>query len=245
MNRMLSLISAFRRVAFGLSFLLVFLLAGAHAQRAAQAPCSPQVQALDNARAAKLLIHLEKPHYPSIAKVNFIRGTVKLEIRVTTNGRVSEAHVIAGQPILAAAALKSVRKWVYQPYVSREGPTPFTTHVAVNFNLHPHSPRGILPGNTDEFLEKQVRPPEIVSHPRQDQSVVGIRMKVLVDSHGKVMDATASEVAEPKVVLARKSLRCWKFRPAQWGAIAVPWYITVTVPLPYTALDQTANSAKH
>lgn len=242
---MLSPSPAFWRIASGGIFLLAFLPMASHAQLAAKAPTPPQIKKLDNATAARLLIHVEKPDYPSIAKVNFVQGDVKLKIKVSSRGRVSEAHVMEGEAILAAAALQSVRKWLYRPYVPQEGPAPFSTDVVVKFNLHPHHHRGQLPQHADKYLEKQVHPPEVISRPHQDQSAVGIRMKVLVDSKGEMMDAISSKAGEAEMDLARKSLRSWKFRPARWGAIAVPWYVRVTVPLPYMALDQTANSAKH
>lgn len=242
---MLSPIPVFWRSAAGGLFLLAFLPVASHAQVAAKAPSPTQIQKLGNAAAAKLLIHVEKPEYPSIAKVNFVQGTVTLEIKVSSKGQVCEAHVIKGEPILAAAALKSVRKWLYRPYISLDGPAPFSTEVVVKFDLHPHHYRGQLPQDANDYLKKQVRPPEVISHPQQDQSPVGIRMRVLVDSEGRVMDAVPSQAGGPGIGMARKSLESWKFRPARWGAIAVPWYVTVTVPLPYEALDQTANSAKH
>jgi TonB family protein len=242
---MLSPIPAFWRIASGGFLLLAFLPAAPNALTAAKAPPPPQTQELENATAARLLIHVEKPDYPSIAKVNFIRGTVELKIKVTSKGRVSEAHVIEGEPILAAAALKSVQKWLYRPYVSQEGPVPFSTYVTIKFNLHPNRFRGRFPKGADDYLKRQVRPPEVISRPQQDPSAVGIQMKVLVGSKGEVVDATSSKAGKAEMDLARKSLRSWKFRPARWGALRVPWYVTVTVPLPYVALDRTANSAKH
>lgn len=223
---------------------MAFPLAAPNALMAAKAPPPPQIRELDNETAARLLIHVEKPDYPAIAKVNFIRGAVRLKVKVTSKGRVSDVHVLEGEPILAVAAFKSVRRWLYRPYVSQEGPIPFSTYVTVKFSLHPHSYKGQFPKGADDDLEKQVRPPEVISQPQQDQSAVGIQMKVLVGSKGEVVDATSMKVGEPELDQARKSLQSWKFRPARWGALAVPWYVMVTVPLPYVALDQTANSAK-
>jgi len=231
-------------MASGGFFLPAFLLAAPNVLTAARAP-SPQIQQLDTQKAAKLLIHVEKPDYPPIARVNFIRGNVRLKVKVTPKGKVSEAHVVTGEPILADAALKSVRKWLYRPYVSEGGPVPFSTYVIVNFKLQPRAFRNRLPIGADEYLGKQVRPPEVISRPQQDRSVAGIRMKVLVGTQGEVVDATSIKAGQPELDLARESLRSWKFRPARWGALAVPWYVTVTVPLPYAALDQVANSAKH
>ena len=246
MNRILSPIPASLRKAFCWSFLLAFLPAGVNAATAAaRAPQTQKVRSLRSSAAAKLLIHVVKPTYPPIAKVNFIHGPVKLEIKVTPTGRVAEVHVVDGEPLLAAAAIEAVRKWLYRPYVLEEGPVPFRTDVVVMFNLHPHSLWGRMPNDADSYLEKQVHPPEVIYRPQKDQTGVGIPMKVLVDSKGEVVDAISTEAKEAEADLARKSLRSWKFQPARWGTLTVPWYIKVTVPLDRVSMDQLANTAKH
>ena len=70
-------------------------------------------------------------------------------------------------------------------------------------------------------------------------------MRVLVGSNGEVLDATSPNALRQEVELARKNLQLWRFRPARWGAITVPWYVTVSVPVEPGALNVSANSAKH
>ena len=240
---MLSSIPSLRCNMSACAFLLAYALAGSNAQTAVASP--PQrIQELNTRAAAKLLIHVAKPAYPPIAKVNFVRGSVKLEIRVTKEGRVSEAHVLDGEPILAVAALGAVRKWIYRPYLLQKVAVPFVTYVSVRFNLHPRHLRGRLPTNADQYLERQIRPPEVISHPQWDASPQTIPMRVLVGSKGDIIDATSPGAKEPELEIARKTLQAWKFRPARWGAIAVPWYLTVKVPIERLSLDEVANSTK-
>jgi TonB family protein len=242
LSRMLSPVPTFWRRASCWPFLLAFL----QLQTVTKATPPKHIAGLDTGEAAKLLIHVAKPSYPAIAKVNFVQGTIKLEIRVTPEGHVSEAHVLDGQPILAVAALEAVRKWLYQPYVLQGTPVPFSTDVLVRFNLHPHFYRGQMPRDADVYLEKQVRPPEVITHPQEAAPHSSLRMKVLVGSNGEVVDATSQQAANGSDTdMARRSLRFWKFRPARWGSIAVPWYITVEVPLRDLALDQATNAAEH
>jgi TonB family protein len=243
---MLNLIPAFWRRASGWPFLLAFLLAGPHLQTAAKAMSPENIAGLDSEAAARLLIHVTKPSYPAIAKVNFVQGIVKLEIRVTPEGQVSEAHVLDGQPILAVAALEAVRKWLYRPYVRQGNPVPFSTDALVRFNLHPHSYRGRLPKDANLYLEKQVRPPEVVTHPEGATTDSSLHMRVLVGANGEVVDSTSVEaVSGAETDLARRSLKFWRFRPARWGSIAVPWYITIDVPLGNPPMDQATSAAKH
>ena len=243
---MLSPIPAFWRRVCGWPFLLAFLLVCPLSQSPVKAAEPNNVAGLDTEAAAKLLIHVAKPSYPAIAKVNFVQGVVKLVIRVTIEGHVSEAHVLDGQPILAVAALEAVRKWLYRPYVLQGTPVPFSTDVLVRFNLHPHSYKGQMPKDADVYLEKQVHPPEVIAHPQEAATRSSLRMKVLVGSNGEVVDATSVEAASGSDTdLGRRSLKFWRFRPARWGSMAVPWYITVDVPLHDLTLNQAVNSAKH
>lgn len=245
MNRTLSSLPVSWRKAPGFLFLLAFMPAVPNLKSQPVPLPQGRVEALDNKLATKLLIHVEKPKYPAIAKVNFIQGNVRLEITVNTEGHVVETHVIDGEPLLAVAAIGSVRKWLYRPYVFSGVPVSFTTVVVVRFALHPHTPWGRFPTDPDAYLEKQVRPPEVIESPPADPSAASLRMKVLLDSKGEVLDATAESTRAAELELARKNLQFWKFRPARWGTLAVPWYIMVTVPLNHATLDQAANSAKH
>lgn len=203
---------------------------------------------LDSHAAAKLLVHVAKPDYPAVAKVNFIQGSVRLEITVNAKGRVVTAHVVEGEPILAASVIKAVRKWLYRPYLVAGRPSPFRTSVVVSFILHSRAFGNRLPKDPQGDLERQIHPPEIVTRPHSDLPGAEVRIRVLVDSKGKVLDAAPLEGTTTEVELARKSLRRWKFRPAHWGALAVPWYLIVRVPVeqaPASLTDQAANREKH
>ena len=243
MNRMRSMFPVSWQSAPVYPILLAVLLAAPSLQGAQTHPAPQQVEALDSHAAAELLIHVAKPDYPAIAKVNLIGGSVKLEITVNPRGRVVEVHVVDGEPILAAAAIQAVRKWLYKPYVSSDGPAPFRTNVVVSFALHSRVFARRFPRDPEGYLEKQIRPPVAISSPRPD-SAADVRLKVLVDSEGKVLDAAAIEATGAEVELARKNLRRWKFRPARWGTLAVPWYIIVKVPIGPAMMDQAANSEK-
>ena len=226
------------------TFLLCLVLATQNLQLGAVPPPQKAIEALDSVAAAKLLIHVSKPTYPAIAKINFIQGDVTLEITVNSAGHVTEAHVLKGEPLLAVAAMEAVRKWLYKPLVLPQGPSAFRTEVMVRFTLHPHNLWGKFPNDADNYLEKQVRPPEVISHPQHDPSAATQKLKVLVGSKGEVLDAVSEGPGVRDFERARQSLEGWKFRPARWGTISVPWYIIVSVPLEQSITDQAANSAQ-
>ncbi len=179
--------------------------------------------------ASRLLVTQVKPEYPSIARVNYIRGQVRLLVRVGRNGKVSFAHVVQGHPFLAASALEAVRQWVYRPYLTAAGPAEFETLVDVNFSLV-HSKPDRLPLDAEQYLTLQVHPPQAPAT-TASASTGFVRMRVLVDGGGQAIDATLLEGRPSVFQAARKIVDGWKFRPARWGNLMVPWYVEVSVPM--------------
>src|SRR3954447_15079925 len=56
-----------------------------------------------------------QPTYPELARRMNISGTVKIEVVVAPNGRVKEARVIGGHPVLATSALDAAKRWRFEP----------------------------------------------------------------------------------------------------------------------------------
>ena len=54
------------------------------------------------------------PVYPEIARRANIRGTVKIEAVIAKNGSIKSTKVVGGHPLLADAAEKAVKQWVYE-----------------------------------------------------------------------------------------------------------------------------------
>jgi TonB family protein len=52
-----------------------------------------------------------QPQYPSFAHAMSLRGTVKLEVIISSDGSVKTVSVKGGHPVLAKAALEAVQKW--------------------------------------------------------------------------------------------------------------------------------------
>jgi TonB family protein len=62
----------------------------------------------------KVLIH-PQPLYPELAKELSLKGTVRLEIVIGTDGEIKSTKALGGHPILVQAAIDAVRKWKYVP----------------------------------------------------------------------------------------------------------------------------------
>ena len=75
------------------------------------------------------------PVYPDIAMKAGVQGIVIIEATLDARGRVVNATVLRGVPVLDEAALEAVRKWVYTPTLVDGVPTPIILTVTVNFRF--------------------------------------------------------------------------------------------------------------
>jgi len=192
---------------------------------------------LDAKKATGLLLNQVPPEYPALAKVNYIQGRVRVRLVISAAGSVVEAHVLSGNPLLAAAVLDRVRMWRYRPYVAQGGSTPFETAVDVNFALRIKNIDRV-PTQAESDFRRQVKPPEVLARPEEPASTdPSVRLRLLVNAEGKVIDWAIVRGVPSLVEGARKAIERWSFRPARWGALSVPWYLEVDVPV-YNAPSQ-------
>jgi TonB family protein len=69
----------------------------------------------ESSRGERILLRRVEPEYPNELQHRGIEGTVRLSLTVSARGSVQSVQVIGGNPILAEAAEKAVREWVYSP----------------------------------------------------------------------------------------------------------------------------------
>jgi TonB family protein len=70
------------------------------------------------------------PRYPEIAKKLNLVGTVKVEVVIGPDGKVKDATVVGGHPILVDAALVALKEWKYEPAKAE-------TKATLTFDFHP------------------------------------------------------------------------------------------------------------
>ncbi len=75
------------------------------------------------------------PVYPDLALKAGVQGIVIIEATLDARGRVVNATVLRGVPMLDEAALEAVRRWVYTPTLLGGVPTPVIMTVTVRFRL--------------------------------------------------------------------------------------------------------------
>ena len=201
-----------------------------------------QLTVLGSKEASTLLLNQAPPEYPALAKMNYIQGRVRVQIVVSSAGTVSRAHVLSGNPLLAAAVLNSAYEWRFRPFLAEDGSAPFTTLVDINFTLRSRSFE-LPPRQADSDFSRQVKPPEVLTRPEKAASThPSVRLRLLVSSEGKVIDSEIAKGAPSDFEWARKSIEQWSFRPARWGALSVPWYLEVDVPVYNAPVQADASS---
>jgi TonB family protein len=81
------------------------------------------------------LIRKVSPAYPPAAIAARVAGAVLVAAATDVYGRVSEARLVSGHPLLNAAALEAVREWLYEPYLVNGVPKAVRFTVTVTFVL--------------------------------------------------------------------------------------------------------------
>jgi protein TonB len=84
-------------------------------------------------QAAKLINRVE-PIYPDAARAAGIEGDITVQVTIGEDGSVDDAKVVDGNPVLAAAAIKAVWQWKYQPTLLNGQPVKVYTTVTVSFH---------------------------------------------------------------------------------------------------------------
>ncbi len=210
-------------------FALLLPCAGGTALGQSGAPVEAPI-VLDRGVASRLVEHEVVPQYPSIAKVNFIQGQVRMVVEVGSDGKIGRAHVMSGHPVLAVASLEAVRSWRYRPYQTAAGVRPFLTTINMNFRLK-NGNQGFLPPEPERDFDRQVTPPEVASKPSPDRSPDVVRLRLLLNAEGEVIDSEPLRGSVGDLGTAMKTLSRWSFRPARWGTIHLPSYIEVEIPV--------------
>jgi protein TonB len=76
-----------------------------------------------------------EPVYPELARRAGVQGVVIIECTIDPKGRIANARVLRGHPLLDAAALDAVQKWVYTPSLLRGVPVSVIMTVTVTFTI--------------------------------------------------------------------------------------------------------------
>jgi len=76
-----------------------------------------------------------QPQYPPIAKAARASGAVQVQVTISEEGRVIEASVVSGHPLLREAALQAARQWRFKPTELSGVPVKVQGVLTFNFTL--------------------------------------------------------------------------------------------------------------
>ncbi len=74
----------------------------------------PQHSYTQESSARRRLVNQTAPVYPPLARNMALQGTVKVEAVVAPDGTVKDVQIKGGHPVLAQAAVNTVRAWKWE-----------------------------------------------------------------------------------------------------------------------------------
>ncbi|MCK4762992.1 MAG: energy transducer TonB [Candidatus Aminicenantes bacterium] len=166
-----------------------------------------------------LLIRKIKPIYPKEALRAGVSGTVTLDVITGVYGRVADITRVEGHPLLHKAALETVGKWVYEPFILHGKPYKATFTVVISFSLNKGKDEGkveIEPVKVDQKgkpkLIKKVAPkyPEEALKAKVGGVVI---LEAVTGIDGSVKNILKIKGHPLLTKAAEDALRQWKYEP--------------------------------
>jgi len=77
--------------------------------------CPQKSFSQDDSESKRKVTSRVMPDYPDMARRMSLRGVVKVDAVVGSNGVVKTVEIKGGHPVLAQAAVTAVRKWKWEP----------------------------------------------------------------------------------------------------------------------------------
>jgi periplasmic protein TonB len=82
-----------------------------------------------------MAISKPRPPYPPIARAARASGAVVIQVVISEDGRVEQAEILSGHPLLRDAALQAAKQWLFKPTLLSG--VPVKVQGALTFNFIP------------------------------------------------------------------------------------------------------------
>jgi len=66
-------------------------------------------------QAGRKVVKTKPVAYPDVARRMHISGTVRLDVAISSSGKVKKVGILGGHPVLANAAAEAVKEWEFEP----------------------------------------------------------------------------------------------------------------------------------
>jgi protein TonB len=84
----------------------------------------------------KRIVSAPRPEYPEVARKAGIEGVVRLQVRLTQDGKLQVQKLLEGNTVLADAAMAAVKTWRGKPVWMDGKPVDVISTVSFEFHLH-------------------------------------------------------------------------------------------------------------
>jgi hypothetical protein len=98
----------------------------------------------------------------------------------------------------------------------------------------------LTPRQAERDFLRQVKLPQAVGLGDDAHPGDVVRMRVLVNDQGQVVDMDLPLTGRAQFEAARETVQGWTFRPAHWGSLPIASYLDVDVPVSTPSIAQTA-----
>jgi TonB family protein len=175
---------------------------------------------------ASAVIHRTPVEYPAAAQSKNVQGTITVELRLDSNGNVTDAHVLSGPDELRKTVLQSVLGWHFTPQsassakvVNVQFQTPAPKEAASAAPAPSSDDRAVQNERATEFLRDQIEQLEAVSRAEKaqvEQNADAIKAQLDMVKREKELRAieeklvaaqTATRLAKAQVALEGRTLR--------------------------------------
>jgi len=208
----------------------------------------PQPEISDNGDVALgAPIEFGRLDYPKQALATHVQGAVVLKLLVGKNGKVKNASAVIGDPLLADAAVRATRKWVYGSYDVDGKATEATTTVTIHFKISDdgqpnvsatYPPPKSFGSSEIVKIGKGVTPPKVIFAPdpeyseqaRLDRYQAVCVLGLIVGPDGRPYDIRVKRaIGQGLDIKDVEAVRRWKFDPAMKDGKAVAVAINIEV----------------
>src|SRR6202167_506223 len=186
------------------------------------------------------------PTYPSAVTPKKVEDTVLLNVRISKSGVVHDMNLVSGPPILAAAAIKAVKRWKYKPAYWVTGPpserqtflsvtlmkgaAPKVEEIALGVSRCIPAPTRVrisqaIMANRLLSRVEPVYPPEAYT-----EHIAGVVIvHVVIDKNGGVLNVDYVSGPLAQVPAAIEAVKQWKYQPYLLNGEAIEVESTVEI----------------
>lgn len=96
-------------------------------------PASAQVVRITMSEALKSAVSSPQPEYAPLAKQARVAGDVVVEVKISTDGEVTDVQPVSGNSLLTNPVLRTLKLWKFKPFQNDGKATAVVTNLRFSF----------------------------------------------------------------------------------------------------------------